>query len=154
MYRTILSFICLAALVAVCCAQDFDYASYKPGDLEQVLAKPKPATGFDVISPERFALKVTLESYAETCGLAATIKLSTSMLPSVYPKGFVDALNGSKCVKVKSPKGVTASIAIQDAVAEFLPKEVPLGTEITVYCVLVCMTAEGPGLVVSEFESK
>jgi len=134
-------------------ALGFDFASYKPGDLDEVLAMPGPKTGVDVISLQKPALKVTPESYAEQCGVAAAIKLSMSMLPTLYPRGFVDALSMAKCIKVKSPKGTTVSIAIQDKVADFLPKEVPLGTEILVYCVLVCRTAEGPGLVVAEFKA-
>jgi hypothetical protein len=150
----ITTFLCLAALVTVAAAQAFDYASYKPGDLDDLLAMPRPKTGTNMGDLKKFALSVTLESYAETeCGMAKLLKFSMSMLPTLYPKGFVDTLSMSKCIKVKSPKGSKVSLAIQDKVADFLPDEVPLGTEIKLYCVLILVSADGPGLIVSEFEA-
>jgi hypothetical protein len=146
-------FVCMATLVMVASSQAFDYDSYKPGDLDEVLAMPKPKTGVDVISMQKIALKATLESYAEGCPAAGILKLAMKMLPSMYPKEFADSISTSKCIKVKSPKGVTVAAVIQDKVAEFLPKEVPLGTEVKLYCVLMCMTAEGPGMIVTEFQA-
>jgi hypothetical protein len=146
--------LCLAAFATVAGAQGFDFASYKPGDLDDILAMPRPKTGADMGNLQKFALAVTLESYAETgCAMAKLLKFSMTTLPTVYPKGFVDSLSMSKCIKVKSPKGATFPLAIQDKVADFLPDEVPLGTEIKLYCVLVLVSADGPGLVVSEFEA-
>jgi hypothetical protein len=143
------------ALVIATIVQAFDYDSYKPGDLDEVLAMKKPATGVDVISMQKLALKATLESYPEqgTCPAANVLKLTMKMLPSIYPKEFADAISMTKCIKVKSPKGVTVGAIIQDKVADFLPKEVPLGTEIQLYCVLMCMTPEGPGMIVTEFKA-
>ena len=150
----ITTLLCLAALVAVTAAQAFDYASYKPGNLDDILAMPRPKTGVDVVPFQKLNLKVTLESYEEKeCGLAKLVRFSMSMLPTAFPREFVDALSMSKCIKIKSAKGSTVTAAIQDRVADFLPKEVPLGTEIQVYCVLICLTADGPGLVVTEFEA-
>jgi hypothetical protein len=148
------TFLCLAALVMVTAAQAFDCASYKPGNLDDILAMPRPKTGTNMGDLKKFALSVTLESYAETeCGMAKLLKFSMSMLPTLYPKGFVETLSMSKCIKVKSTKGSTVFLAIQDRVADFLPGEVPLGTEIKLYCVLVLVSADGPGIVVSEFEA-
>ena len=147
-------YLCLTALVMVTAAQAFDYASYKPGDLDDILAMPRPKTGADMGDLQKFALSVTLEAYAETeCGLAKFLKFSMTMLPTLYPKAFVNTLSMSKCIKVKSTKGSTVSLAIQDRVADFLPDEVPLGTEIKLYCVLVLVSADGPGIVVNEFEA-
>jgi hypothetical protein len=148
------TFLCLAALVMVTAAQAFDYASYKPGDLDGILAMPRPKTGTNMGDLKKFALSVTLESYAETeCAMAKLLKFSMTMLPTLYPKGFVDTLSMAKCIKVKSAKGASVSLAIQDKVADFLPDEVPLGTQVTLYCVLVLISADGPGLIVSEFEA-
>lgn len=148
------TFLCLAALVMVTAAQAFDYASYKPGDLDDLLAMPRPETGANMGDLKKFAFSATLESYAETeCAMAKLLKFSMSMLPTLYPKGFVDTLSMSKCNKVKSPKGSTFALAIQDKVADFLPDEVPLGTAIKLYCVLVLVSADGPGIIVSEFEA-
>ena len=143
---------CFAAVIAVASAQAFDHASYPPGDLDKVLEMPKPKTGVDVISLQKFRLKVTLESYERKCHVADMIKLSASMLRDMYPPEFTASLSKSKCVQVKSPKGVIVSLAIQDKVAEFLPKEVPLGSEILAYCVLVCMLPDGPGMVIADFQ--
>ncbi|HTY23892.1 MAG TPA: hypothetical protein VMC85_12215 [Desulfomonilaceae bacterium] len=145
--------LCLAAFLLVATAQAFDYASYKPGDLDEILAMPRPKSGVDVIPFQKFALKVTLESCAERCPVADVLKLSMTMLPDMYPKGFVNTLSQSKCIKVKSLKGITVAVAIQDRVADFLPKEVPLGTEIQIYCLLICMTADSPGILVNDFQA-
>jgi hypothetical protein len=84
--------------------------------------------------------------------VAAIINLTMKMLPTMYPREFSDAISMSKCIRIKSPKGVTVSAVIQDKVADFLPKEVPLGTEVKLYCVLMCLSAEGPGMIVTEFQ--
>jgi hypothetical protein len=149
----IASVICLAICVMIAPAHAFDYDSYTPGNLDEVLQMPRPKSGVDVISLQKLQLTVKLESYAEQeCALSKTIQLSMRMLRDLYPQQVVDSVSMSKCVKVKSPKGSIVSVAIQDKVADFLPKEVPLGTEIKVYCLLICMTADAPGLLISEFE--
>jgi hypothetical protein len=147
--------VCMFTSVIAATVQAFDYDSYQPGDLDEVLAKPRPKSGVDVISMQKLALKATLESYPdkETCPVADILKLAMKMLPSLYPKAFADSISASKCIKIKSPKGVTLAVVIQDKVADFLQKEVPLGTEVKLYCVLVCITAEGPGMIVTEFKA-
>jgi len=144
---------CLAILVAGTGAHGFDYASYKPADLDEILALPKPQSGVDVSEFQKFAFTVSLEAYAEKCNAAGVLKLVMTMLPTVYPKPFAEALSESKCIKVKSAKGASLQVATQDKVAEFLPAEVPLGSNVKVYCLLMCMTADGPGLLVTEFEA-
>ncbi len=146
--------LCLTALVVVATAHAFDYASYKPGDLDDVLAMPRPKTCVTMSDLQKLNLTVTLESYAEKeCGLAKLLKFSMSMLPDMYPKEVLDTLSMSKCIKVKTPKGATVSLAIQDKVADFLPEEVPLGAQIKLYCLLILMTADSPGILVSDFQS-
>lgn len=145
---------CLVALIMASGAVAFDYASYKPGDIDEILAMPRPKTGVTLSDLQKVALKVTLESYAqEGCSMAGVLKFSMTMLPTVYPKELMDTLSKSKCINVRSPKGSVVTVAIQDKVADFLPEEVPLGTEIQVYCLLIAMTDKGPGILVSEFEA-
>ena len=128
--------LCFATLVLAAAAQAFDYASYKPGDLDEILAIPRPKSGVDVmISFQKFALKVTLESYAEKCAVADVLKLLITMSRDMYPAGFVNTLSQSKCIKVKSPKGSTVAVAIQDRVADFLPKRSHWGQK---YKSIVC----------------
>jgi hypothetical protein len=142
----------LFALTVVGNTHAFDYDSYKPGDLDQILGEPRPQSGMTITGLQKLRLSVTLESYAESCGMGKALTFSMSMLPTVYPRGFVDAISMSQCIKVKSAKGSLASLVIQDKVAEFLPKEVPLGTRIDIYCVLIGLTPDGPGMIVSEFQ--
>ncbi|MEW6532662.1 MAG: ankyrin repeat domain-containing protein [Thermodesulfobacteriota bacterium] len=145
---------CLVVLITASAAAAFDYASYKPGDLDEILAMPRPKTGVTLSDLQKVALKVTLESYAqEGCSMAGVLKFSMTMLPTVYPKELMDTLSKTKCINIKSPKGSIVTVAIQDKVADFLPEEVPLGTEIQVYCLLIAMTDKGPGILVSEFEA-
>lgn len=134
-------------------AQAFDHKSYPAGDLDKIIAKPKPKKGFDISDPEKYCLTVTLESYAETnCGLAGIVKMTMTMLPTVYPKNFQDSIAMAKCIKVKSAKGVMVTVAIQDPVADFLPKEVPIGSTFKIYCILMGMASDGPLMLVNEFE--
>ncbi len=145
--------LCLGVLVAFANAYAFDFASYKPEDLDDILAQPKPKTGATMSDPRKVNFTVTLESSAEEgCGLAAFLKFSMSILPTVYPKVLLDTLSRSKCIKVKSAKGSIITVAIQDQVAEFLPAEVPLGSRLQVYCLWIATTTDGPAILVSEFQ--
>jgi hypothetical protein len=57
----------------------------------------------------------------------------------------------TRCILVRSRKGRDFRMFIQDVVSDFLPKEVPLGTPVTLFAVHVYTTPEGPALLVNEF---
>ena len=148
----------IAIVIVILCfvtagAQAFNYKSYPPGDLDEILTISKPKTGADITDPKKYCLTVTLESYAETdCGLAGLVKMTMTMLPTVYQGNIRYSVAMAKCIKVKSAKGAVVTLAIQDSVADFLPKEVPLGSTFKIYCILLGMTSDGPLVLVNEFE--
>jgi hypothetical protein len=132
----------------------FNFDSYPPGDLDDVLAMPKPKSGMDIGGMRKVRFRATLVSYAKPkCSLAGLVKLTVTMLPTVFPPGFANTIAQGKCITVKSSKGAVTTVAIQDPVAEFLPKEVPLGAQIDLYCVVLGTTADDPLILVNEFQA-
>jgi hypothetical protein len=141
----------IAALAVLLCAAPawaFDYTRYEATDLDALLAQPRPRSGVDIYRAQPFKLKVTLVSYAEGC---LTSLLDKSMIKAGVPKAQVVALQVTSCIMVRSVQGKELRMFIQDVVASFLPKEVPLGSPVTLLAIHVFTTAEGPGLLVNEF---
>src|SRR5262249_48348013 len=117
----------LAAL-GVAPALSFDFARYQPADLDDILAQPRPRTGLDLHRAEPVRLEVKLVSYEETCPVEA---IRPTMLMLNFPKEMIDSLQASRCIKVRSAKGNEALLFVQDVVRAFLPREVPLGSTVT-----------------------
>jgi hypothetical protein len=63
----------------------------------------------------------------------------------------VEATPITRCVKVRSAKGKVQSVFIQDKVAEFLPKEVPLGSKLMLFVIHLYTDPDEPGLLINEF---
>ena len=137
-------------LVGTVQALGFDYARYEATDLDTLMAQRRPKAGVDLRPALPMKLKVALVAYAEGC---ASGLLKRTMLMADIPKDQVDALAITRCIKIRSAKGKELRVFIQDAVADFLPKEVPLGRSITLYSVHLFTSPNGPGLLVNEFSS-
>lgn len=58
------------------------------------------------------------------------------------------------CIKVRSAKGKELQIFIQDVVSGFLPREVPLGSPVTLFAIHVFTSPEAPGLLVNEYSTE
>jgi hypothetical protein len=138
------------AIVALGCASawGFDYARYQETDLDALLAQPRPRSGVDIDRGRPLQLKVTLVSYAESC---QTTLLKKTMIVAGIPKDQVDALQVAGCIRVRSANGKELRLFIQDVVSAFLPREVPLGSPVTLFASDVFTSPEGPGLLVNEF---
>jgi hypothetical protein len=139
----------LVALVATP-AFAFDFARYQPTDLDDILARPRPKTGLDLYSAKPFRLEVKLVSYEETCAVQ-TIPLAMRMLG--FAKEQIDGVQATRCIKVRSARGKEAVLFIQDVVRAYLPREVPLGSPLTLFAIHLFTAPEGPGLLVNEFEA-
>lgn len=137
-------------LVGTVQALGFDYARYEATDLDTLMAQRRPKAGVDLRPALPMKLKVALVAYAEGCESGL---LKRTMLMADIPKDQVDALAITRCIKIRSAKGKELRVFIQDAVADFLPKEVPLGRSITLYSVHLFTSPNGPGLLVNEFSS-
>lgn len=153
MVRTFTVLLAFMVSATTAAGYNFDFDSYKPTPLEEILRAKRPKTGVDVGMPRKFRCTVTLESYAKpNCGPGGLILFTMSMLPDVYSPQIKRAMSERKCIRVKSEDGNYVVLAIQDKVAEFLPEEIPLGSPVNLYCVLVCVAADGPCIVVTEFQ--
>jgi hypothetical protein len=137
-------------LVGTVQALGFDYARYEATDLDTLMAQRRPKAGVDLHPALPMKLKVALVAYAEGCESGL---LKRTMLMADIPKDQVDALAITRCIKIRSAKGKALRIFIQDEVANFLPKEVPLGSVVTLYVVHLFTDPSGPGLLVNEFST-
>ena len=142
--------VALAALAAAP-AFAFDYARYQSTDFDDILAQPRSKTGLDLHGGEAVRLEVKLVSYEEKCAVDA---VPQTMRMLGFSKEMIDAAQASRCIKVRSAKGHEALLFVQDVVRAFLPREVPLGSTMTVFAVHLFTTNVGPGLLVNEFDFK
>jgi hypothetical protein len=131
-------------------AQCFDFERYRATDLDALLAQPRPAKGIDIYPVLPLRLDVTLVSYATSC---QTTLLRKAMVAAGITQQQVDTLEVEGCIKVRSAKGKELLIFVQDVVSSFLPKEIPLGSRVTLFAIHVFTAPEGPGLLVNEFST-
>lgn len=140
-------------LIALCAVPDavraeFNFARYKETDLDEFLARRRPATGLDVYPMSPVKLDVTLTSLGGPC---ASEGLKRSLLMSGMPRQDVDGLQATNYITVRSARGRELKVFIQDVVYGFLPQEVPVGDKLSLYAIHVYTAPEGPGLLVNEF---
>lgn len=128
----------------------FNFSQYKHADLDEILKQPRPQTGVTLVAPQKLMLDVSLISYADDCDTGA---LKTMMVMQGIPKETVDTLPISKCIKVKTAQGNSSTLYIQDQVAEYLPKEIPLGGVLRVFVDYIFIGSEGPGILLNEFQA-
>lgn len=127
---------------------EFDFARYKETDLDEFLARRRPASGMDVYPMSPVKLDVTLASHGGPCASGA---LKRSLMMGGMPKPDADGLQVTNCITVRSAKGRELKVFIQDVVYGFLPNEVPVGDKLSVYAIHAFTSPEGPGLLVNEF---
>lgn len=127
----------------------FDYARYKEAGLDDLLALPRPAKGVDIKTGAPFKLEVILASAGGPC---QTGFLKKSMAMSGFDQS--GAIGISNCITVRSARGRELKVFVQDIVYGFLPREVKIGGKLTLYAVHVYTSAEGPGLLVNEFQTE
>lgn len=153
--RWIHRLICAAGLLTLLtlpvAAGAFNLAQYNAGDLDQILAEPRQENGIKLLSPQKLRFEVSLLSYAESCD---TGFLRRSMVMLGAPQQVVDTLPVSECIQVKTAKGNSTTVYIQDKVAGFLPQEVPLGSALSIFGDLLFLDKDGPGILVNEFQVK
>lgn len=125
----------------------FDHARYKAADLDEVIGLARPEIGADIYPVLPLKIAVALISYGEPCN-TGFLKQSMFMMGQ---KDVVENVPITSCIKVRSAKGKTVPLYIQDRVAEFLPKEVPLGRMVALYVSQVYISPDGPALLVNDF---
>ncbi|CAL75731.1 hypothetical protein; putative signal peptide [Bradyrhizobium sp. ORS 278] len=126
----------------------FNYARYQETSLDDLLALPRPANGVDIKAGAPLKLDVILVNADGPC---ATGFLRRAMTMTGFdPTG---AIGISNCITVRSAKGKQLKVFVQDIVYGFLPREVPVGGKLTLYAVHLYTSADGPGLLVNEFQT-
>ena len=136
------SFVCVRA------AQGFDYARYQPVDLDELIARKRPADGADLYRAVPMKITVRPAAYGEPCPVGF-LKKTMQMMGSPLD----GAVAITRCVNVRSAKNKVVPLFVQDRVAEFLPKEVPIGSVLTLYVVHMFTTSDQVGLLVNEFSA-
>jgi hypothetical protein len=140
--------VALFVLLGISKAWGFDYARYQAADLDDIMEQHRPQAGVDIHPALPLKLNVALAAYAEDCQVGI---LKKTMIAAGISNTAVEALPVSRCIKVRSGKSRILSLFIQDPVAEFLRKEVTLGSQMTLYAIHVFTDPDGPGLLVNEF---
>jgi hypothetical protein len=93
-----LGLLAASLLLAVLCAApevvraEFNFARYKETDLDEFLARRRPATGLDVYPMSPLKLDVTLAAHGEPCASSA---LKRSLIMSGMPKHDSDSLQAT-----------------------------------------------------------
>ena len=133
-------------------AAAFEFTGYEAADLD-TLARRKPALGLgvDVAKARGVRLDVTLASPPAPC---PTKVLRWAMGASGIAKDTVQDTPITHCIKVKSAKGRSYPMFIQDGLTDSLAKEVPQGAKLTLYGSLVYFAQRGPGIVINEFNAQ
>jgi hypothetical protein len=136
----------LFGLLVVAPAWGFPYDLYPAASLDELLDQPRPA-GAVTKRGELLKLSVTLTAYGTPC--------DGSLVKSMVrvPDDAVDRFSVTRCITVRSAKGRSMQLFIQDRVAAYLPKEVPIGSAITLFAIYVYSSPEGPKILVNEFSA-
>lgn len=137
-------------LLGSAAAVAFDYASYKPADLDAFAAKKPSGPGVDIYPVKKYAFDATLVARAAPC---RNNFLKREMLSSGIDQSFIDTVPITKCIQVKSAKGRKLSVYIQDALADSFAKEVPPGGRLTLYGVVIYVDQTGPGIIANDFKN-
>ena len=141
----------VASLLWPLVAAGLDVTRYAEGDLDKIVGEKRPDTGARVFTPRKLSFDVTIEAYGRSCDSAFLKKV---MVGAGAPKPQIDALPITKCIRVRSANGALVSMFIQDKVAAFLPKEVPPGGAMRIYCDYLFLHKSGPGLLINDFQAK
>jgi len=136
-------------LVSLSPAYAVDFAQYKAGDLDQLLAVPKVKSGIKMVVPQQLHFRAILAAPVQNCN---TDILKRTMVMQGNKKEVVDKMALSKCLNIKSAKGASTSVFIEDNVAERLSREAKPGEVIELFCAYLYIGPAGPTLLVNEFK--
>lgn len=129
----------------------FNYDRYVATDLDALLAQARPGKGVDIYPALPLRLTVTLVWYGEPCDTAL---LRRSQLMAGVSQQLIDEVKVTRCIQVRSAKGKVLRAFIQDEVSAFLPKEVPIGSKMTLFAIHLFTDTGGPGLLVNDFSTE
>ena len=146
----ILSFLVVIMLfISLSTVHAFEFDQYKPGDLDKLLAMPKIKSGIKMVVPQKLFFRAVLASPLQNCN---TDILKRTMIMQGGKKEVVEKMALTKCLNLRSAKGASISVYIEDQVAERLSRQAKPGEVVEVYCSYLFITPAGPTLLVNEFK--
>ena len=126
-----------------------EIAEYKQNDLDQLLATPKIKSGVKLVVPQKLHFRAVLASPLQNCN--ADI-LKRTLIMQGNKKEDVEKLAISKCQALRSAKGGTLGVFVEDQVGERLVKETKPGMVVEIYATFPFISPTGPTLLVNEFK--
>ncbi|MFH0783913.1 MAG: hypothetical protein V2B20_18425 [Pseudomonadota bacterium] len=131
-------------------AYAFDFDQYLQGDLDKLLATaPKIRSGVKMVVQQKLHFRAVIASPLQNCN---TDILKRTMVMQGNKKEVVDKMALTKCLNLRSAKGATLLVYIEDKVAERLLREAKPGAVIDVFCSYLFISPVGPTLLVNEFK--
>jgi len=161
-------------LLATCAAlfaqnPSFDYAAYTPVDLDSLIKatpkakvemKPKSANAkdhaFDVFAPKKIRFVCTLASAPMEIDIASEFGSAKNnpYTNSLKALGVKDPPSITTALQIKTRRGKTFVIVMQDVLKETLQQEGRDNGKIEIYGLHYMNDADGPVIVMSEFKMK
>jgi hypothetical protein len=126
-----------------------DEGEYKPNDLDQLLAIPKIKSGVKLVVPKKFHFRAILAAPVQNCN-ADILKRTLVMQGS--NKEAVEKMAISKCQVLRSAKGGTLGVFVEDKVGERLVQETKPGMVVNIYATFPYISPSGPALLVNDFK--
>jgi hypothetical protein len=136
-------------LVALSSAYALDFQQYKTGDFDQLMAVPKIKSGIKMVVPQQIHFRAVLAAPVQNCNSDI---LKRTMVMQGSKKEVVDNMALSKCLNIRSAKGASGSVFIEDKVAERLSREAKPGEVVELFCTYLYISPAGPTLLVNEFK--
>ncbi len=136
-------------VVSLSSAYGFDFDQYKPGDLDKLLATPKIKSGVKVVVQQKLHFRAILASPLQNCN---TDILKRTMIMQGNKKEVVEKMALTKCMNLRSVKGATILVYIEDNVAERLSREAKPGEVLDIFCSYLYISPAGPTLLVNEYK--
>jgi hypothetical protein len=126
-----------------------DEGQYKPSDLDQLLATPKIKSGVKLVMPQKLHFRAVLAAPLQNCN--ADI-LKRTLVMQGNSKEAVDKLAISKCQMLRSAKGGSLGVFVEDKVGERLVKDTKPGMVVNIYATFPYISPTGPTLLVNDFK--
>ncbi|MEK6750326.1 MAG: hypothetical protein AABY83_14170 [Pseudomonadota bacterium] len=128
----------------------YDMSRYARTSLDDFLTQTPPVKNLTLVAPRKLRVAAYLAGFARTCN---TDILQAALTLQGAPRDALDNVSITQCIHATSLLGGhTIPMYIQDRVANHLPKEATIGARITLYVDYLYQGANGPGLLVNEFE--
>lgn len=152
--KSVLAFI----LITICqCVLAFDFSAYPLKNVDDIIRQERAADGKEgqpgikiMSPPPKLSFDGRLESLPAPCntGFMHQVMKMLGFRPEQLPPIHT-------CLRVRSAKGEILTVFIQDAVSEYIGKEVKLGEELRLYAMYLYFSKQTqlPMFLVNEFQT-